>query len=243
MSRILVFIFALIALSNAHNWLTSPVSFNDNMANTNVPCETATIPTNAVETVVTQTSKGGSLSATYTNNHPTNADNVHYLYLVPESDMATLETDQSASIATSQNTGTGATLTWSKPVAYGFYILQFKWETWRNCALISITPPDSKQIGSSNSYSVPYGTYDATTGTLKCNVGYKANSQGECKMNAAAAFFTALFVILIVIFLTLVILVVLRRVDKLPPKLAAIVEKGENKVFCCRKGGETAPKA
>jgi hypothetical protein len=239
------FLFTLVLASVfAHNWLITPPTYDGNVANQNTPCDTGNL---ATAFSVQQTRSGGSIAATWTVNHGTIAPNI--LYLVPQSLESSLEslTPTSSGVVAyySDQTTLGAgTISWSSAVSPGTYILQYRWETWRNCAPIQMLAPlpnGAQPIsGEANQYTIPHGTFNAATGQMSCDTGWTVStSQNACVLNPAAAFFLAVFIILIVLVIVIVVLVVLRRFGVLPQSVANVVEKGENKLLC-KKSASTS---
>jgi len=242
--KVIVLLVLFITSCFCHNWLVSPVSYNgnSNAGSTTKPCDTGPSPT---PFEVDQTDGGGSLPCSWSIGHAGQITDNHEVYLLPFSDKDSLETytasspEVIASFSTpnSANAISSTTLTWTKPVAAGDYILQYRWNTYRNCAPIKIyaaIPKGAQPIdGKDHLYKVSHGTFNSSSGMIKCDTAYTATSKGNnCKLNAAASFFLALFIIIMVVLIVLVALVVLRRVGVLPEKVATVVEKGENKLFC-----------
>jgi len=239
MKIILVLLFITYAL--AHNWLITPVPFDGGAAfaaPTGTPCDSGT----TAPTLITQTQNGGSFPATFSDNH---ANSEHTLWLAPTADEGSLESYTPTSpelIFYQEIAGEGAgtestTVTWSKQVPAGSYLLQYRWNNYRNCAplIIQAPVPSGAQAvsGQPGVYKIPHGTFNATSGTVKCDTGYSATKNNEsCAMNGAAAFFLALFIVLVLVLIAVVILVVLNKSQVLPAKMSAVVTKGENVVLC-----------
>jgi len=120
--QIVVVLVTIIALAHCHNWVKTPPVRNGNVAEQSTPCDTSKI--NATYLV----DAGSSVPLTWTQNHNTGTYSV---YLVPADQESTLESQTTPVGSWSYSVGSASI---SVPAtATGHYVLQWRWETWRNC--------------------------------------------------------------------------------------------------------------
>jgi len=175
---LIIFVLAVFAPVNGHNWLTAPLSRNGNVAYSGVPnnCDPGAPTFNGTYHV------GDVVPIVWTSNHPGVAD--HYFALAAYDDPNDDSVEAAAPLIDISSTSTQSTGTVTLNVAPGRYTLQYRWETWRNCHDMTVygNPPPAAQLvsGSSVLYNIPAGQYDASTGVTTCNSGYVPVSNGSC---------------------------------------------------------------
>lgn len=146
----------LVAPVLAHNWMKLPIaSHNGNLAATAKPCPQAT--DNYVGVTV---APGASITTSWTQNH----GGMHYIRMVPEADMALLETEAAAAggtyvMSAVANDGTD-TADITAPTTPGVYTLQYVWSGYRNCARITVDASGATGTGG-NSTGTPGAGMDA----------------------------------------------------------------------------------
>lgn len=176
-----MFVFVLFAsLAYGHNWMRTPMSYNMNRAQAgNLPCnDEAAAYTEGAYSV------GESISVSWTTNH----GNSHYLKVVALADIAGIEdlaTDpvDSALIHYTEypdkaiNTASIAITAEEYPP--GTYVLQYKWNNYRNCARFTVSAADPGNVPTTPSDS-PLGTEGPNAiGQGDCN-SYCADFQTQC---------------------------------------------------------------
>jgi hypothetical protein len=226
-----IFILAVIIASVAgHGWMVTPPSRDPDTTNSNAPCDALT----ANSPAPLNTPAGSNIDVTWITPHSGGPTDIH-INLVPTSSLS----DSSAyvSLGNFAYSAGSASVTIPASTTAGSYVLQWHQDSpgpYYNCAdlqILAAVPPGATVI-SGSTYQVDHGTFDAATGVLTCDSGYKANSAGnDCVksgLSGGAAFGVFLLVVVlvaIVAFVGIVIFLKVKRPEKYDEYKLKIVEK------------------